>query len=152
MTAPYSQSRYEIVEQMLRLAPQYAALGLRLERLDPDGAILRLPYSEELVAYPDTGVLAGGAIFTLMDSVCGTAVFLQLDTLRPVATLDLRLDYMKPAMSGHDVLGSARCMKVTRHVAFVRGVAFHEREDDPIAHATGTFVIRQDKGSGGLET
>lgn len=137
------EARRKLIAQAIEMAPHMAALGIRLESFDPARAIMRLPYSENLVAYKETGVLAGGAVFSLMDSVCGMAVLAALKSLRPVATLDLRLDYMKPAAAGSDLFGAADCMRVTRHVAFVRGVAYHEREDDPIAHATGTFALRE---------
>ena len=137
-------SRKRLVEQALAMAPHIAALGIRLESFAPSRAVMRLPYAEDLIAYRETGVLAGGAVYSLMDSVCGMAVLAALKTLRPVATLDLRLDYMKPAARGRDLFGAADCMKVTRHIAFVRGIAYHEREDDPIAHATATFALRND--------
>jgi len=142
MSPSQRQSRKDVVDQMLQLVPQFVALGLVLEDFGDERAVFRLPYRKELVAYQDTGVLAGGAIYTLMDSVCGAAVLAALAEMRPTATLDLRLDYLKPAHPGEDVRGAAHCYKVTRHIAFVRGTAYHERADDPIAHATGTFMLR----------
>jgi len=144
------ESRRTLVAQAIKMAPHMAALDIRLESFTPSRAVMRLPYSDSLVAYRETAVLAGGAVFSLMDSVCGMAVLAALKSLRPVATLDLRLDYMKPATSGRDLFGAADCMKVTRHIAFVRGIAYHEREDDPIAHATGTFALRNDSETSGI--
>jgi acyl-coenzyme A thioesterase PaaI-like protein len=58
-----------------------------------------------------------------------------------IATLDLRIDYMKPATPHREVRARAHCYKMTRHVAFVRGVAFHDDEADPIATSAGTFML-----------
>jgi len=143
MTESQPQSREEMVAQMVQMVPQFVALGLEVEAFGEARAVFRLPYRSELVAYRDTGVLAGGAIYTLMDSVCGAAIFAALEELRPMATLDLRLDYLKPARPGEDVRGAAHCYKITRHVAFVRAIAYHESQDDPIAHTTGTFMLRE---------
>jgi acyl-coenzyme A thioesterase PaaI-like protein len=38
----------------------------------------------------------------------------------PVATLDLRIDYLKPACPGDEIIGEAHCFRLTN---FVRGVA-----------------------------
>ncbi len=128
------------INRMMEMVPHLAALGIRAERLDRGAAVLRLPYREELVAYADTGVLAGGAIYSLVDSASGMAVFARLASFEPIATLDLRLDYLRPAAAGRDVLARMECYRLTRSVAFVRGAAYHDTPDDPIAHATGIFM------------
>lgn len=131
----------EQIDKMMQAVPQLAALGVEVVKIDPARALFRLPYAQSLVAYSDTGVLAGGAIFTLMDSASGTAVFAARETMGPVATLDLRIDYLKPATPGRDVFAATHCYKLTHHVGFVRGAAYHDSEDDPIAHSTGTFML-----------
>ncbi len=134
----------ETISKMMRMVPQLAALGAEIVALEPARAIMRLPYAEHLVAYRESGVLAGGAVFTLMDSVMGAAVFSALDRPLPVATLDLRIDYLKPAQKGVELLARAECYRVTHHVAFVRGSAYHAPED-AVAQAVGTFII--DRGA-----
>src|SRR5690606_33514114 len=104
-------------------------------------AELLLPYHPRLIGNPETGVLHGGAISALMDATCGAAVFQALKQPLTIATLDLRIDYLKPAAPGRDVIARAHCYKVTRHVGFVRGVAFLDDEDDPIATCSGTFML-----------
>src|SRR6476620_8287259 len=52
---------------------------------------------------PKGGVLHGGVITAMLDESCGMAVELALDGTRAVATLDLRIDYQKPAIAGLDV-------------------------------------------------
>lgn len=129
--------------EIMQLVPQVAALGLRVEGTGEASAVLRLPYSPALVAYPESGVLAGGAIFTLMDTVSGSAVMMATRFSQLMATLDLRLDYLKPATPGRDVLARAECYRLTRTAAFVRGVAWNDAPDDPLAHSVGIFVPRR---------
>ena len=57
------------------------------------------------------------------------------------ATLDLRVDYLRPATPGRTVIGRGECLKVTRSIAFVRGIAYDETPDDPLAHVAGTFML-----------
>ena len=104
-------------------------------------ATLRVPYGSHLVGNPDTGVIHGGVITSTLDNASGMAVHTALDDWVPIATLDLRIDYMKPASPGRDFFAHAHCYKVTRSIAFVRGVAYHDSADDPIATAAATFML-----------
>jgi len=107
-------------------------------------ALMCVPYDAKLVGNPATGVLHGGVITSLLDSASGAAVGSAMRAggpWRPIATLDLRIDYMKPATPGRDLLARAECYKVTRNVAFVRGVAYHDDPADPIATTVATFML-----------
>jgi uncharacterized protein (TIGR00369 family) len=122
--------------------PHNHALGLTLVDYDDAGmALMRLPWNAALVGNPETQVLHGGVITSLVDATCGAAIFMGMRPPRPIATLDLRIDYLGPAQPSEAVLCRAQCTKVTRHVAFVRAIAYHADEDDPIATAAGTFMI-----------
>jgi len=125
-----------------RQVPHNNALNLEILALAHARASFRLPYDVKLIGNPETGVLHGGAITAAMDAACGTAVFQALPRPMVIATLDLRIDYLKPATPPRDVTLRAHCYKVTRSVAFVRGVAFHgDDEADPIATGTGSFML-----------
>ncbi len=123
--------------------PHNKALNLSLTEASGDPAIaaMRLPYDARFVGNPENGVLHGGVITTLMDACCGASVFFKLRASVPIATLDLRIDYLKPGTPGRDVFARAECFKTTHNVAFVRALAFHETPDDPIAAAAGTFML-----------
>jgi len=126
--------------------PHNQALHLRLVDYRPEHLSLALPYRDELVGNPETGVLHGGCITSLIDATCGGAVVVSLVAPRRVATLDLRIDYVRPALPHQEVICDAHCYKVTRHVAFVRAIAHHGDEESPIASASGTFVVFRDDG------
>lgn len=139
------QPTVEVVNQWFANAvPHNKALGLQIADLAPDGAISVLPHADRLIGNPETGFLHGGAITSLIDATCGVAVFVVLRKPLRIATLDLRIDYLKPTTPGADVRCHATCYKCTRHVAFVRALAYHDDPADPIASAAGTFVIFAD--------
>ena len=135
----------EAIERLARYfcerIPHNAALALEFVALDPGRAQIRLPYRDHLVGNPENRVLHGGAITALMDAACGAAVFTVIRAPRHVATLDLRIDYLRPASPGKDVIADAECYRLTRNVAFVRGIAFHDDPEDAIASCAGTFII-----------
>jgi uncharacterized protein (TIGR00369 family) len=140
-----------LLERMNRImvdsVPLNAALGMRVEDAGEDGATMRLPYRLDLVGNPETWVLHGGMVTSLLDACCGLAVLVRTGGAARVATLDLRIDYLRPAAPPKDVLARAECYKLTRHVAFVRALAHHGDPADPIAAAAGTFVLL--RGTGG---
>ena len=139
--AERAQLRLKLVRGFSVNVPHNKALGMRIEDMQPKTALFRLPYDEKLVGNPDTGVIHGGAITALLDGASGAAVFASLVDIVPIATLDLRIDYLRPAEAGRAIHARATCYKLTRNVAFTRAVAYHEDPDDPIAHSVGTFMV-----------
>ncbi len=131
----------------LSSSPQSRALGLVLVATHPQ-VILKIPYRADLVGEPDTGVIAGGVVTTLLDLACGWATALALTELTSFATLDLRIDYMRPAEPGRDLYASAHCYKLTRSVAFLRAVAYDADADDPVAAAQAAFMLDSNAGRG----
>ena len=117
-----------------------AAIGISWHAHGEDWVELALPYSAELVGMPETRVLASGPIVSLMDLATSLAVWRKLGAFRPQATLDLRVDYLRPATPGRTVIGRGSCYRITRSIAFVRGIAHDGDPDDPVANVTGTFI------------
>jgi uncharacterized protein (TIGR00369 family) len=131
----------EIPQRMIDATPQARALGLETVSMEPATATLRVPYRPDLVGDPDTGVIAGGVVTTLLDHACGQAVFAALMQFTSIATLDLRIDYMRAAEPGLDVYARAHCYKLTRSIAFVRATAYDRDPGDPVATAQAAFML-----------
>jgi uncharacterized protein (TIGR00369 family) len=121
--------------------PHNAALGLEMLAAGPDGVEMRMPWSPDLVGNPETGVIHGGAVTSMVDAACGAAVFLALTPPRPIATLDLRIDHLRQATPKLDVICRATCERITTHIAFVRAVAHQGDLDQPVAMVAATFMI-----------
>ena len=121
--------------------PQNKALGLEVVEIARGRGVMRLPWKQELVGNPETGVLHGGAITTMLDACSGMAVASMLSKPQPFATLDLRIDYVRPATTGEAVIAEAECYRITSNVAFTRAFAHHGDPTDPIAAASGTFML-----------
>lgn len=117
------------------------ALGLEYRDSGPDWAELALPWRKELVGVREGGILASGAIVSLIDTASGTAVWIKMGHFQPIVTLDLRLDYLRPAIEGETVVARCECYKLTRSIGFVRGVAHGGDPERPIAHSAATFML-----------
>ena len=127
--------------QFMEFVPHNRALDVQVVRLDAGEAVMSIPYADKLIGNPVTGVVHGGVVTSLMDACCGAAVFMKLEEPLRIATLDLRIDYLKPAKPGADIVARATCYKITRNVAFVRCMASNDDPDDAIASAAGTFML-----------
>jgi uncharacterized protein (TIGR00369 family) len=123
------------------LIPHNKALGLKVVAVAKGLASMQLEWREELVGNPETGVLAGGPLTAMLDGCCGMAVATMLRDPKPFATLDLRIDYAKPAVPGQPVIAEAECYRITRSVAFTRAIAHQGDPKDPVAAAAGTFML-----------
>ena len=133
--------RQRRAEAFITQLPHARALSLALTDIGPGEVEMRLPHDDRLVGDPETGALHGGAVSTLMDTCSGAAVMSHPDAGPMTATLDLRIEYMRPARPGCDITARAVCHHVTRSVAFVRVTAGDGTSDVPVATATGAFTV-----------
>ena len=58
-----------------------------------------------------------------------------------VATVDLRVDYMRPAAPRQNLYCMAHIYRLTERIAFFNAQAFNEDPAKPIAVGTGTFML-----------
>jgi uncharacterized protein (TIGR00369 family) len=126
---------------LLDHVPHAKAIGMKLVEVRRGRAIVSVPYDERFIGNPETGVIHGGVITTLLDNTMGIAVFCTMTDPNTTATLDMRIDYMRPAEPGREVLAAAHCYRMTRSIAFVRATAYHDDPEDPIATAAAAFML-----------
>ncbi len=134
----------QMAEHMATTVPQAASLGFRLVSVEVGRGSIQAPWREDLVGDPDTQVIAGGVVTTLLDHTCGLAMASSAGT-EPfsTATLDLRIDYMRAAAPRSGVIAEAHCYKLTRTVGFVRAEAWDVDRSDLIATAQAAFVLNR---------
>jgi acyl-coenzyme A thioesterase PaaI-like protein len=127
------------------------SIALGFETVTERPCAMRALFRDDLVGDPAEGALAGGVIFALLDQTCGMAISFALRAraeaegraLRQggMATLDFRLDHIRPPRPGQSVIGEAECLRINGDVAVVRGWAYDEDPDDPIAAAQAAFML-----------
>jgi uncharacterized protein (TIGR00369 family) len=137
MTQPFSDMFGTIIDN----TPYMKAIGAYYAGVSEDGVTMALPWREDLVGDPETRVIASGVVTALLDNCCGMAVWDKINEFKPVATLDLRIDYMRPAMPDHELKVTAKCYKLTRSIGFVRAFAYEVSAEDPVAAAQCAFIV-----------
>ncbi len=117
------------------------ALGILYVGHGPDWVELGLDYDPKLVGVAASSVIASGPIISLMDMATSMALWVKLGRFRHQATLDMRVDYLRPAAPGKKIIGRGECYAATRSVGFVRGLAHDGDPADPVAHVAATFMF-----------
>ncbi len=138
------EMRRQLAERMAGGTPQSQALGFQFVSVTRGKGSMRVPWREDLVGDPDTQVIAGGVVTSLLDHTCGLAMAAAAGT-EPfsTATLDLRIDYMRPAAPRAGVIAEAHCYKLTRTIGFVRAEAWDVDRSDLVATAQAAFVLNR---------
>lgn len=140
-----------MTDQLSRFDPSRAApmllqhghagwLGLKYRAHGDDWAELELPWRDDLLGEADRHVLASGPIISMMDMASGLSIWTKMGQFTAIATLDLRVDYQRPAKERAAVIGRAECYRMTKSAAFVRGIAHDGDPDDPVANIAGVFM------------
>jgi uncharacterized protein (TIGR00369 family) len=133
-----------LADRMAEGTPQSKALGLQLVSVDRGRGAMSVPWREDLVGDADTQVIAGGVVTTLIDHTCGLAISSAAASAQGMfgtATLDLRIDYLRPARPRTGVTAEAHCYKLTRNIGFVRAEAWDEDRGDLVATAQAAFAL-----------
>jgi uncharacterized protein (TIGR00369 family) len=130
----------EIIGHMLKAVRHCQVLNIQLVSASNGLLTLELPYSEHIVGNPDSGVIHGGALTTLLDTTCGFVIPISLEQFSICPTLDLRIDYMTAAQPNKSVFARSELYRVTENVIFSRGIAYQDNIDKPIAHCVATFM------------
>ncbi|MFN3559479.1 MAG: PaaI family thioesterase [Brevundimonas sp.] len=130
-----------LLPQLASASAHTHALGFAYDGVVGDRVRLKVPWREDLVGDPETGVLAGGLVTALLDHAGGLAVWVALDRFEPIATLDLRVDYMRAARARTGLIAEARCYRLTHSIAFVRAWAFEDDPEDPVAAAQAAYIL-----------
>jgi uncharacterized protein (TIGR00369 family) len=141
---PPHEMFHQLAERMAGGTPQSQALGFQFVSVSPGRGSMAVPWREDLVGDPDAEVIAGGVVTSLLDHTCGLAMSSASSAENNVfgtATLDLRIDYMRPAHPRMGVTAEAHCYKLTRTIGFVRAEAWDQDRGDLIATAQAAFAL-----------
>ncbi|MFP4174547.1 MAG: PaaI family thioesterase [Halobacteriales archaeon] len=129
-------------------------LGIEVTRVEDGVAEARMSLTDEHTSNPTRGVAHGGVAFALADTVAGAAVVSLIG--EPAPTVDMRIDYLKPATD--DLRARAEVVRRGNTSAVVdvtvrqddggsEGEGFRAAEGDEVARVRGVFKLGVEDGA-----
>jgi uncharacterized protein (TIGR00369 family) len=112
-------------------------VGLQLEEMKVDYARMRLPYRAEL--NQPAGVVHGGAIATLIDTVVVPAIGAVYDRVPVMLTIDMQIRYLGAA-SQTDLIAEGWVVKRGKSIVFVQAEV-RTADDDVAAEGWLTYRV-----------
>lgn len=129
-----------LMEQYPLQVPHCGQLGQKILRIGQGRLRMQQPYAEHLLGDAERGLIHSSVQLTLVDSGLGAAVLSVFDAPEAIATLDLRMDYHRPALAGMDLFLDAQVERITRQIVFVSGVVWQSAPEQITARARATFM------------
>jgi uncharacterized protein (TIGR00369 family) len=138
MNEQTTPTRSEAIAAFVPASPFVGHLGIRLAELEPDRAVLELPFDERLATLGE--VIHGGAIATLIDTAGMAAAW--ADDERPESfrgsTVSMNVDYLAAA-AGTDLRAGARVVRRGRTLCFCE---VEVTDADDVTVARGSVIHR----------
>jgi uncharacterized protein (TIGR00369 family) len=113
----------ELIRFMEDEIPFNRLLGIKVEECGPGRARIRVPFSEALVGDIRRPALHGGVISAIIDACGGIAVWTQFDLADLIATVDMRVDYLRPGPD-QDICVESCVIRMGNRVSVVNSVVF----------------------------
>jgi uncharacterized protein (TIGR00369 family) len=114
-------------------------LGVRVVHIDKKTCRLEVPFRPELVGDPVRPALHGGVLSALADAAGGGAMWVGIEDPRArVSTIDLRIDYLRPARL-EAVVADAHIVRLGNRVG-VADVRLYNAPSPDVTIATGKGV------------
>jgi acyl-CoA thioesterase len=118
--------------------PFNTMLGIRVVRLHSDGLTIECPLRRDLLN--GNGTLHGGVLATLADSAVGIAVNRHFGGLRAIATVEMKISYLKP-VTGKKIRARARLLRLGKHLC-VGQADIGDRKSGLAATALVTYMLQ----------
>ena len=117
-------------------------VGIQIAALESGRAVLEIPFRDDLIGDPFRPAIHGGVIATLVDTAGGAALFTCVEVGDRLSTVDLRIDYLRPAGRA-DLRAEAEVIRLGNRVGVVRVLVFSGASRDPVAQGVGVFNVRR---------
>ena len=141
------KDRLEAVRHFMeKEVPFNALLGIQLVALECGSAEMRIPYRPELLGDAARPALHGGVTSALIDVTGGTALLTQVQPGDRLSTIDLRIDYLRPAGKA-DLIARAEVLRLGNRVGVVKIQAFSGTNEEHIAEGTAVYQVKRSRES-----
>ena len=140
-----NQDRLIIARSFINSLPHARYMGMRIDEIGTGFAVMSLPYNAIVNGDITEESIHSIAISGLIDTCGGLSVLAHKLQPLETATMNLRVDYLRPAALNQEVRARAECYYISDSVAYVKATAEDNSLRDPIATALGTFAIIKER-------
>jgi uncharacterized protein (TIGR00369 family) len=129
----------ELTQLLEREFPQIEMGGeFVIEAVSPMGAVMRLKGQDKHLR--PGGTMSGPAMFLLADVAFYVAIMAQIGPQSLTVTTNLNINFLRKPEPG-DLVAEVRLLKLGKRLAVGECFLHSPGDDDPVAHATGTYSI-----------
>lgn len=133
----------ELVRTFMAAVPFNALLQIQVDELSDGYCLMSVPFREELIGDPFRRALHGGVLSAVIDTCGGAALWTRIDEGDVLATVDLRVDYLRPGQP-RDFFVEGRVLRLGNRVGVADMVAYHRgNEAEPIASGKGVYNVKR---------
>jgi len=122
--------------------PMAYQLGFRAETIGDGTARVRMPF--DAATLRPGGTIAGPAMMGLADFAMYAALMGAIGKVELAVTTNLNVNFLRRPEPA-DVIADCRMLKLGKRLAVLDVILYSEGDDEPIAHATGTYSIPPDR-------
>lgn len=139
-----AQTRPTQAELSAFLTAEFPQTRCTLEELDEDGSVVVAHAVGEAELRPG-GTVSGPVMMALADVALYLAILARIGIVPLAVTTNLSINFLRKPRADRRVVARCRLMKLGRSLAVGEVWVFSEGEDEPVAHATGTYSIPRER-------
>jgi len=132
----------EKLKHVVKTSPYPRHMAMVLDQIEFDKSVVALELAD--FHLQPFGIVHGGVVATLIDTATFWAAFLRLPECDGLVNVDLKLNYLQPAVDGR-LTARGTCMRQGRSICYSQAGVFDDNER-LIAHGTSTLMVLEGKG------
>lgn len=128
----------EFNELLAEEMPFALKAGLRLDEMKNGEATMTLPYDESMLR--PGGTVSGPSMMMLADATMYAVVLSMIGRVALAVTTNFNINFLRKPAPG-DISADGKIIKLGKRLAVIQVTLYSTNEEEPIAHATGTYSI-----------
>ena len=112
--------------------------GLTLEEMKNGEATMMLPYDDSMLR--PGGTISGPSMMMLADACMYAVVLSMIGRVALAVTTNFNINFLRKPAPG-TISAEGKIIKLGKRLAVIQVTLFSINEEEPVAHATGTYSI-----------
>jgi len=133
-------TKQEIIDFLADKFPQFQSI---IEAVGDQSAVIRHHITEDNLR--PGGTVSGPTLFTVADSALYVAILAELGIIALAVTTNVNINFLRRPSAERDIIGKCKLIKVGRSLVVGEVFMYSDGDDEPIAHAVGTYAIPPSK-------